>query len=316
MREFSTVRVDPGACERPEPVFGPTIGERLDGAAAMVAPAANQARVENWTEEQYHADRKHLSRGKLWTFKESRRRFEGECVTFTAPPAKPKDHFDIGSLVHAACLEPHRLDDKFIAWPEGMLSDGDACRTNAAKAWRDQQRAAGRIPMKARDMAVVMSCAESVSAACGQWIGMATAIEQTILWREPESEILCRCRPDFQLPTDDAIFAFDLKTAETVDAHAFRANCEAHGLWLQASHYSAGITALTGKPCIFHFVAVEKSWPFRTRIFRLDDKSLADANSRRHELLSELADCLDTKDFAEPWERDITEIAIRPHSFL
>ena len=168
----------------------------------------DQARVETWTDEQYHADRTAISRSKLWTFAQSRRKFEGECVTFTAPPKKPKDYFDIGTLTHTACLEPHRLADKFIAWPPGLLSEkDDGIRSKAAKDWRDEQRAAGRIPMKDRDYAVVQACAASITAACGQWIDKASAIEQTILWRDPETEILCRCRPDWQIDAGDCIYA-------------------------------------------------------------------------------------------------------------
>ena len=43
MREFSTVRVDPGAYERPEPVFGPTIGEASDNLAAKLDAVAKAA---------------------------------------------------------------------------------------------------------------------------------------------------------------------------------------------------------------------------------------------------------------------------------
>lgn len=277
---------------------------------------ATEARAVQLSDEQYHADTTAISRGKLWTYRNSRRKFEGEHVTFTAPPAEPKDYYDIGTLTHTGCLEPHKLGDKFIAWPDGLLSADGGIRTAAAKQWQADQRADGRIPLKDKQYQIVGACAASVLRTCGQWIEKATAIEQSIFWTDAETGILCRCKPDWQVELPHCVLAFDIKTdGESVDEHVFRGKCETNGYVLQVPHYSAGITALTGKPVHFHFVVVEKVWPFRSRVFRLDEQATANAVDMRRRLLDDLLICIESGDFSEPWEAGITELDIRRYAF-
>lgn len=266
--------------------------------------------------EAYHSRTEH-SRGMLYDFHNRPRIFEGRYITRTIPQKSATRTMDLGTLVHAAILEPHRIDELYVTIPTDVLASNGAVSTKAAKEFIANAEASGQIAIKAEQFGVISAMAESVNAACGGWIGKAAMIEQTITWNHPATGLACRCKPDWIRPTKNGTaIAFDLKTTGDISQHGFRGSVENFGYWLQDAHYCEGIELATGKPVeAFYFVAVESEAPYACRVFQLDTESRAAAKEARERLLEQLAECYRTGEFRDSFEGIVTPISVRSFAY-
>lgn len=263
----------------------------------------------------YHADRSAWGRSNLSLFLERRRKAEA-WLNGTLPPQKATKEMDLGTACHAALLEPHRFNDLVCRWPTGLLSDDGGIRSKEAKAYRDEQIAAGKIVLKDAELSAALRMRDAVLAKCGEWLRTTENREQGCYWTDEESGLRCKCRPDIWLVADgDEAFIPDIKTTKDASPAAFRKRIEDGDFWLQDAHYRAGITAATGLPCQFLFVVVETDFPWSCVLYRLDEESLAEAQAVRRRLLNDVAGCIESGDWSEPWERDITPLPVRPWAF-
>lgn len=279
--------------------------------------ATETARVIEEPAEVYHA-RTEISRGDLFDFLESRRGFHGSKIVGNIPRKRATKTMDFGTLCHGALLEPHTFDNRYAVIPDSLLSgENRSISSKDAKAWRDEQVAAGKIVLKEDDLPEIQAVAKGVMEECGAWLSAAGHIEKTIIWQHPATGIACRCKPDWiRFTKNKTAIGFDLKTTNSIEPHAFRNKVESLGYWLQVAHYSEGIEIATGRPVEeFIFVAALNKSPFRARTFNLDAESVAAAKEARERILSDLAHCFTTGDWSEPWERTITSISVRPFAF-
>ncbi len=102
--------------------------------------------------------------------------------------------------------------------------------------------------------------------------------EQSVYWVDPQTGVLCRCRPD--LWARKARIILDVKTTDDASAEGFAKSIANWGYDVQDPFYSDGIEVATGKPLVgFLFLAVEKSACVvdgvakGVAVYRLDDAS-------------------------------------------
>lgn len=274
-------------------------------------------KVLNEPAEAYHS-RKERSRGQLWDFIESKRLFEARHILGTVPQKKPSKPMDIGTLGHGALLEPERIDDMYVVIPDGLLSgENRAIQSKEAKAWRDEHLAAGKIVIKDTDLPKIKAIAANVLKECEVFLRGASFIEKTIIWTDPETGIECRCRPDIMRFTNrNTIIMVDAKFTTDISPHAFRGKIESLGYWLQDAHYSDGGHIAIGMPVEqFLFVAVQSEPPYQCRAYQLDDDSREGAVLTRKNAMNDLAECMRTGNFAEPWEGQVTKVSVRGFAF-
>ena len=111
-------------------------------------------------------------------------------------------------------------------------------------------------------------------------------VEQTIIWKDRETGILCKGRVD-HLPPREKRIAVDVKTTQDASPRGFLNSCVKYGYARQNSFYTDGLneqftdnskmengvlTEGTDAPYDgFVFVVVEKTVPFRVEVYTLDD---------------------------------------------
>lgn len=265
--------------------------------------------------EAYHADTSAWGRSNLSLFLERRRKAEA-WLNGTLPPKKATAEMDLGTACHAALLEPHRFADLVVKYPPGILAKNGAVSTTEAKAFRDEQQAAGKIVLKDAEHFIARRMVDSVLARCGDWLRTTENREQGCYWTDADSGLRCKCRPDVWLDVEgEEIYIPDLKTTGDASPFAFRKRIEDGDYWLQDAHYRAGMTAAKGMPCHFIFVVVETEFPYSCVMYRLDDESQAQAQAVRRQLLVDVAACIESGDWSEPWEQAITPLPVRPWAF-
>lgn len=109
--------------------------------------------------------------------------------------------------------------------------------------------------------------------------------EQTVIWRDDETEIICKCRPD-RVPSGDKGVLVDLKTTNDASEKAFTHAVINYGYARQAAFYMDGITKATGMTFdAFVFIVVEKEPPYRVEVYELDMEFIGWGYEKYKELL-------------------------------
>lgn len=238
----------------------------------------------------YH-DRPEVSATMLKSMTKGWRHFEAEHITRTARRAETPALM-LGTAIHAALLEPVVFARDYVTCPP-ECSDR---RTKAYKEWAEEND--GKTILSFSDRCVIEravdACLRNVSI---QRLLMASGqIEREFFWRDSETEIDCRAKIDKALPS----VLVDVKTTDDASPQSFAKAIGTFRYDLQAAHYLEATGADT-----FIFLVVEKTEPFRARLYELCQADLIDAREMRRELLIQYRGRLETGDWSEPNETEI-----------
>lgn len=237
----------------------------------------------------------------------------------------------IGTLAHALILEPETVWENyatpFVA-PEGALATVDEIKdrlrglglpisgkkselaarlldADPSVILLDDARAlhaetvGDRAIVTADEMAQAQAIRDAVMAhpAAGKLLAPDAGVaELSCYWRDPETGVLCRCRPDFWRHDGTIV---DLKTARDASPDGFSSSINSWRYYAQAAFYLDGITAarVAGgvdmpAPRAFVFVAVEKVAPYAVAVYHLDAQSVGIGRREYREDLATYAECL------------------------
>lgn len=190
---------------------------------------------------------------------------------------------DFGTALHVGILEP----DKFDAAVKRGPSDR---RGNKWKEAQAEFPSSLVLPdheydrvVKARDVALSNPTLRGLASREG-------VSEATGLWIDPDTGLLCRCRPDRYVPSL-ALMA-DLKTTADAGEDAFRRVAE-HMLYdLHDAMYSEGWNrAGGGEVEDFIFVVIERDEPFANAIYQFDEPERTRGKQIMRKSLARYAEC-------------------------
>jgi hypothetical protein len=147
-------------------------------------------------------------------------------------------------------------------------------RTKEGKAVFAEFQAAneGKDVVTADDMLKLVTMREAVyqHPAAAELLALGAA-EQTAIWQDAVTGIMCKCRPDW-IPKDSRVIV-DLKTTTDAGAVGFGRSVASYGYARQAALYLDGVNAATGGNYNgFLFIAVEKEAPHRVEVYELDEE--------------------------------------------
>ncbi|EFG7580120.1 exodeoxyribonuclease VIII, partial [Escherichia coli] len=157
---------------------------------------------------------------------------------------------DLGTAFHCRVLEPEEFSNRFIVAPEFNR------RTNAGKeeekAFLMECASTGKTVITAEEGLKIELMYQSVMALpLGQWlVESAGHAESSIYWEDPETGILCRCRPDKIIP--EFHWIMDVKT--TADIQRFKTAYYDYRYHVQDAFYSDGYEAQFGVQPTFVFL--------------------------------------------------------------
>ncbi|GAB3773822.1 hypothetical protein GCM10028796_47020 [Ramlibacter monticola] len=270
-----------------------------------------------------HSDGKRLRRSP-WHYKALTLPRAPELVKAPAPQQAS------GIMAHAATLEPHEFDTRYVVGPEINKN------TNAWKAFADEcvERKVEPITQQQRDTAFAMA-ASALALPDFASVIEGAAREVSLWWKCPATGVLVKARPDavkvyppgIPVIADEAHpiaperlalihdkgFAIlaDLKTTDDASPEEFAASTARYSYHTQAAWYSEGVERALNVPVLsFLFCVVEREYPYAAATYTLDDTAMqvgADLNRATRELY---AQCLkadswpgypqDTRDLALP----------------
>lgn len=208
------------------------------------------------------------------------------------PVEDEKAHFVLGRAAHDLVLDGVGWPDRYYVLPKGF-SRAASVKQAAAIADADAAEARGLTLLKHDEHATVLAMADAISNhAISKVLGRGKA-EATIVWKDEETGVWLRCRPDF-LP-DAKKFIPDYKT--TVSAHPddFRKDVANYGYHQQAALYLDGLAAVFGvAERDFYFIAQEKTAPYIVQPFALDAEAVEWGHRLNRKAIRTFAKCLET----------------------
>ena len=210
------------------------------------------------------------------------------------PPESSEPHFAIGKAAHDLVLDGVGWPDRYHVLPAGFSrAKSKAMATEIAEA--DAAEEAGKTLLRAEDHAVVLGMAAAIQRhPIHKALGRGKA-EQTIVWKDAETGVWLRCRPDF-LP-DAKQFIPDYKTTASADPDDFQGSVAKFGYHQQAALYLDGIAAVFGDiegGRQFYFIAQEKEAPYVVQPFGIDLESVEWGRRLNRKAIRTFARCLET----------------------
>lgn len=170
-------------------------------------------------------------------------------------PEGAKRALDFGRAAHALVLGEPEFAKYFIVSPY------DNFRTKEAQAWRDREP---RTVVKTDDLAII----EAMAAAQRQSPQVARAFrdgkpEQSLIWRDEETGVYLKSRPDW-LPDDPTKgFLVDYKTARSIKPRILSSHAFEYGYHIQAALQVDAVRAVFKvEPQGIGHVCQEKTAPY------------------------------------------------------
>ena len=203
-----------------------------------------------------------------------------------------------GRALHTLVFEPHLFDAEYAVF------DGDARR---GKAW-DEFKAAneGKCILKAGEVEEVKAQAAAVrSHPAVQPYLDGGVFESTIQWKDPQTGIPCKARPDWWHPASRTLI--DLKGTSTLHPHHFARIAARLGYHCQLAHYQKGLSVVyPGGPVSVHLLAVELRQPYDVALFSIPEDFLYAGESEVTELLRKLRECAERKEWPGRFPEAVT----------
>lgn len=191
-----------------------------------------------------------------------------------------------GTLLHTLVLEPETFDQRYAIGP-------DANRNS--KEWKAFEASVldPVVALKPSEIATAQRQAKSLRAQkeVAELLSDGFA-EASLFWRDAETDVLCRCRPDWLHPAGDGWIVLDVKTVPANPVFGFPQQAARMGYDIQAAFYSDGVEAATGKPVhAFMFGNVEDKAPCLSSCIMLHEDDLASGRAKYKRLLRIYKEC-------------------------
>lgn len=196
---------------------------------------------------------------------------------------------DLGDAFHALLLEPERFHSDFIVAPAVDR------RTKAGKEEYAEflDAARGRKVLDADDARKLGLMRESALAHpfARRLLEAEGDVEASIYWTDPDTGLLCRCRPDKRVTAHRILL--DVKTC--ADVARFATSVEEYRYHVQDAFYSEGEARCFGEPpAAFLFLVVSTSLDagrYPTRLFALTPSEREAGRTAWRKDLDTIAEC-------------------------
>jgi hypothetical protein len=230
--------------------------------------------------EAYHAG-PGISKSGLWTIHET------TPAHYKWPkPREPKPHFDVGDAIHKAILEPEKFEAEFVRGPDDRRGN----------KWKDQLEictATGKTLLTSSDFDSALAVRDAVHA--DAWINSIVTqgermVEASGYWIDPETGVLCRCRPD--LYRRDLKIILDVKSTRDASPKDFAKSCVNYGYHSQEAFYTDGWRHCGEEVDAFVFLAFEKESPYAKAVYELPPSIVEEGRAIIRQSLDLYGDCV------------------------
>ena len=282
--------------------------QRLKGGFMLKIIASEKSinpGIYNLSPEAYHQG-PGISRSGLMAFKRSPyhywyKHLNPDYKSESATPAQI-----LGNALHTYILEPDEFEKRYFVVPKF-----NKVTKEGKERWQKIKSELGKKEtLSATQYQTLQYMAASLkkNKLATQLIAKAE-IEQSLYWTDPDTGILCKCRPDILRNN----LVCDLKTAQDGCPRSFQYAAFDYGYYIQAAMIQEALKHLKQKIIKdFLFLIIEKSPPYVISVYQLDQTSLEQGRYEFKTLLRRYQQCLETNDWPS---YEIQEISLPRFAF-
>jgi hypothetical protein len=190
-----------------------------------------------------------------------------------------------GSLVHCLVLEPDNFEKTYYVAEETVR--------RGTKAWDALEfRAQGREILKPVEYAEACAMTKAIRThpKAGEVLAACSMREASIRWTDAATGLGCKARAD-AMSIEHSVIA-DVKTCQDASDFAFARDIVNMRYHWQAAMYVDGAEAVTKKPFLFVFIAVEKDPPYGVGVYLISEAFLAAGRKAYKDALQDVLLCI------------------------
>lgn len=200
-----------------------------------------------------------------------------------------------GTLFHTLILEPDKFNDRYAIAP-----NLDKRTVDGKLAWaRFADDCLGKSSALARDVRVatemrdgIFKCRDAASLING-----ARSKELSLVWRDQETNILCKGRIDLLSVLYNRTYIVDLKSTSDASKYAFRKQSESLGYYRSMAFYRWGLNCLFPSNRRCAIIAVEKDPPYAVAVYELTENALIHGMDDMRLMLNKYAEAMRTSNW-------------------
>lgn len=202
-------------------------------------------------------------------------------------PSESTPAQEFGTTIHQAILEPNVFKAQMVVKPKFA---GTGSRAHA-EAWALENH--GKTIVTEDQLDIVSGILKSISKhSIASSILAGGASEESYFWRDADSGILCKCRPDFNR---EGRIVVDVKSTLDASYRSMQRDIANFKYHVQAAYYLDGITQVLGQTHdTFLILAVEKSAPYGVQVFEIDEATIEAGRQEYKRALMILKKCQET----------------------
>ena len=209
---------------------------------------------------------------------------------------------DFGDAAHAICLEPDRLKNDFFVLPK--LD----CRKTKDKEKKAEllKENAGKKLITAEEYKKLTLMFDSVMAHpfARKLIESPGISEQSYYWTDPDTGILCKCRPDRAM--SESPILVDIKTTDLLKN--FRYSIQDYRYYVQDPFYMDGVNACGEERETFVFLVIQKTIElgrYPVKNFCLSQRAIDHGRETYKRNLHEYAEAIENNQFDGIYEAEL-----------
>lgn len=257
----------------------------------------NTAHMETMTNEAYHADTQRIGKSGLDLIARSPAHYWAKYLDPLRVREEPTPALLLGTAVHTAILEPHEFEKNYFVLDDTAICieiGGTAPKlTKRYKEWKADAMAehVGKTLLSADDHVTCLRMRDSVHRHQAAKVLLQDGVaEQTIHWTDPQTNALCKMRPDWD--SSNTGYVVDIKTTQDASAAGFGKSVINYRYDVQSAWYMDGFAAV-GKPKDgFAFIAVEKEPPYAVAVYYVTNEIYELGKRKYIKDLQTYAECL------------------------
>lgn len=243
------------------------------------------------TNEDYHAHPA-ISRSGVLELLKSPYHYYMRYLSPDKEKKEPTKAMDMGNAFHTMILEPEKFNNDFIVKPAPvLLKDVGREVYDIYKNALDNIEKMGKTVLSVDDMSLLEKMQKSINAHPDASRLITGGIhESSLFWVDEHTGIECKARPDIWHEE----IVTDLKTITSADRNTFQRSIVDGGYHIQAAMIREAIRQNTGKDVTsFTYIVCEKTFPYATAVYILDEATLEQGHCAFKNCLLELKRCIE-----------------------
>lgn len=200
---------------------------------------------------------------------------------------------DFGNALHTYILENETFFDRYVVMEKVNRTTKDGKARYADVKVFAEERGRQIICQEAYQEIEAMAASIDAHNEARELISGAV-YEKSIYWNDPNTELLCKVRPDIW----HSNMICDLKTCLSGSFKDFQRSVISYGYHLQAGMIQEAIKHVMGEKIKnFIYVAIEKEPPYAVAIYQLDEMAVEEGVARFRHILSGVKQCMDANEW-------------------